>query len=55
MANANDDPNPSEYPLEWGYTKAPAGAVEAAFDLFAASLSDSEFDAMVSRTRSGGN
>jgi hypothetical protein len=52
---ANDDPNPNEYPESWGYTKAPAGALEAAFDVYAASLSDDEFKALVGRTRTGGN
>jgi hypothetical protein len=51
---ANDNPDPGAYPEEWGYKPPASGAVEAALDVFVSSLSDDEFNALVSRTRTGG-
>lgn len=48
---APEDPN--SYPPEWGY-KAPKGAVEAAFDVFASSMSDAEFNDFIARVRPAG-
>ena len=54
MANDKGD-DVNAYPEEWGYTTPRTGALEAAFDVYAAALSDDEFNALVSRTRQGGN
>ena len=53
MTKPDEDPN--AYPAQWGYKPAAAGAVEAAFDVFASAMTDDEFDAMVSRTRPTGS
>jgi hypothetical protein len=53
MANDNPADDPNAYPAEWGYKPRKNGAVAAAFDVYAASLSDEEFAAMVDRTRTG--
>ena len=47
--------DPDAYPAEWGYKPAPKGAIEAAVDVYVASLSDEEFTAMSARTRAGGH
>jgi hypothetical protein len=52
MTKPEEDPN--AFPAEWGYNPAPKGAVEAAFDVFASSMSDSEFDEFVARVRPTG-
>ncbi|WP_161600599.1 hypothetical protein [Mycolicibacterium hodleri] len=49
MTDTDDDPN--AFPTEWGYRPAPTGAVEAAFDVFASSMSDDEFTEFVARVR----
>jgi hypothetical protein len=42
------------YPVAWGCKPRSAGALEAAFDVYAASLSDEEWVQMVERTRRPG-
>jgi hypothetical protein len=42
------------YPAEWGYKPRNPGALEAAFDVYAASLSDEDFAEFVARVRPGG-
>lgn len=52
MTEPGEDPN--AFPAEWGYRPAPKGAVEAAFDVFASSMTDDEFDEFVARVRPAG-
>jgi hypothetical protein len=53
---AGEDPNadPNAYPDAWGYKAAATGAVQAAFDVFASSMTDDEFNQFVARVRPGG-
>jgi hypothetical protein len=53
MTEPEEDAN--AYPVEWGYSPAPKGAVEAAFDVFASSMTDDEFNEFVARVRPTGS
>jgi hypothetical protein len=52
MTQPEDDPN--SYPSEWGYRPAAKGAIEAAVDVYASSMTDDEFDDFVARVRPTG-
>jgi hypothetical protein len=53
MTEPDEDPN--AYPTQWGYKPAAKGAVEAAFDVFASSMTDDEFNEFVTRVRPAGS
>ena len=48
------DADPNAYPESWGYKPAARGAVEAAFDVYASSMTEDEFAELVARVRPTG-
>ena len=53
MTQAQSQPDDSSYPESWGYRPTASNAVSAAVDVFIAGLDDTEFAALVDRTRRG--